>query len=678
MPNTSYRENLAPREVLFANPNVSSVRISPNGKCIAYLANTNGVMNLFVSAAENLEHVKHLTHITTKNISSFYWCYDNEHIVYLHDELGDENYKVYCASITTKQKKTLVDYDNVQTLVKQISPKHPSKIVIEMNYRRKDLFDLYIADVRTCSLRHLFENNKYTEIILDYDFNIRFGVYMTNNGGQIIDCISINSDDRYNTKVFMELSEQDATTSIEDKLATKIIGFNKDATKLWLADSRDADTSGLGLLDISTKETEILYRNSQADIEKVLLHPLTKEVIAISYNSHRVFYEVLDQSFAKDFELLQKKANGEDFNITSMSLDCNLWIIKYYGDISSKKYFLYNREKGDLRHLFTGNTTLQKFELSPTLFTTIEARDGLELKCYITLPKNRLKVEAPENRIFDPENVIQSDTAPLVLLVHGGPTYRDRWGSLITHQWLADRGYVVLSVNYRGSSGFGKSFVAAGNGEWADKMHNDLIDAVQWAVGNRICAKDQVAIMGRSYGGYAALLGATIAPEVFACAIDIVGPSNLETVLETCPQYWKPLYNVWKRKMGGDIDSEEGRQKLRAKSPITYIDNIKKPLLIVHGAHDIRVKSSESEQIVSALQTKNIPVTYLLYPDEGHSFSKPQNNMSFLAVVECFLALHLKGGKFEPTTKRQIEATSMQLKVGTLEITKHFKNQKYT
>ncbi len=285
--------------------------------------------------------------------------------------------------------------------------------------------------------------------------------------------------------------------------------------------------------------------------------------------------------------------------------------------------------------MFTNRQELEKVKLSKMYPLIIKSRDGLNLVSYLTLPY-----------WADPDNDSRpKKPLPMVLFVHGGPWARDSWGLNSAHQWLANRGYAVLSVNYRGSTGFGKDFINAANREWAGKMHDDLIDAVNWAIKQKIADKNRVAIMGGSYGGYATLVGMTFTPEVFACGVDIVGPSNLRTLLETIPPYWKPMMEMWATRVG-DPRTEEGRKFLDSRSPLTYVDRICRPLLIGQGANDPRVKQSESDQIVQAMQEKNIPVTYVLYSDEGHGFARPENRLSFFAVAEIFLAQHL-GGRFQ-------------------------------
>ena len=333
-------------------------------------------------------------------------------------------------------------------------------------------------------------------------------------------------------------------------------------------------------------------------------------------------------------EYLQAVEDGE-LVITSRTLDDTLWTAAYILDDGPVKFYLYDRAARKARYLFSSRTDLDDYRLAKMHPVVIRARDGLPLVSYLTLPP-----EADLDGDARPDRPL-----PMVLSVHGGPWARDSWGYHPTHQWLANRGYAVLSVNYRGSTGFGKDFINAANGQWARQMHDDLLDAVDWAVGEKIADKHKVAIMGGSYGGYATLVGLTFTPEVFVCGVDIVGPSSLVTLLENVPPYWIPFMPVMKDRVG-DHTTPEGRKKLLASSPLERVDRIERPLLIGQGANAPRVKQLEADQIVAAMQEKQIPVTYVLYPDEGHGFARPANRLSFNAVTEAFLAQHL-GGRFE-------------------------------
>jgi dipeptidyl aminopeptidase/acylaminoacyl peptidase len=361
-------------------------------------------------------------------------------------------------------------------------------------------------------------------------------------------------------------------------------------------------------------------------------------------------WRILDDAIRADMEYLESVEDGEVL-VTSRTLDDKLWTVAYLLDDGPVKFYLYDRDKKDAKFLFTSRDDLANYEFVKMHTPIIKSRDGLNLVSYLSLPKGS-----------DPDgDGIPDKPLPLVLDVHGGPWARDGWGFNSSHQWLADRGYAVLSVNYRGSTGFGKNFVNAANGEWSRKMHDDLIDAVNWAVEQGIANRDKVCIMGGSYGGYATLVGLTFTPEVFACGVDIVGPSSLVTLLQNVPPYWIPFMPVMKVRLG-DVDTEEGRAELLKMSPLPLVDKIVKPLLIGQGANDPRVTQLEADQIVHAMEAKKIPVTYVLYPDEGHGFSNEPNRMSFNAVTEAFLAEHL-GGKYEPVGD-DFEGSSIHVPVG--------------
>jgi dipeptidyl aminopeptidase/acylaminoacyl peptidase len=358
-------------------------------------------------------------------------------------------------------------------------------------------------------------------------------------------------------------------------------------------------------------------------------------VQAVATYYERKHWKVLDPAVAKDFEYLRTLADG-DVEVVSRTLDDRNWIVAYLVDDGPLRYYRYDRDAGKAEFLFTNRKALEGLPLAKMHPVVIKSRDGLNLVTYYTLP-----LGSDRDGDGRPDKPL-----PMVLDVHGGPWGRDTWGYNPNHQWLANRGYAVLSVNFRASTGFGKDFINAGNLQWAGTMHNDLIDAVDWAIQEGIAEPARVAIMGGSYGGYATLVGLTFTPEKFACGVDIVGPSNLVTLLNTIPPYWAPALELFIKRVG-DHRTEEGRAKLTERSPLTYVDRIQRPLLIGQGANDPRVKQAEADQIVEAMQQKHIPVTYVLYPDEGHGFARPENRMSFNAVAEAFLAEHL-GGRYEP------------------------------
>jgi dipeptidyl aminopeptidase/acylaminoacyl peptidase len=389
-------------------------------------------------------------------------------------------------------------------------------------------------------------------------------------------------------------------------------------------------------LDIATGKSKVVASSDLADVDGILSHPTENTILAASFTYLRKEWQVLDPSVKPDFDYLRTVADGE-LEITSQTLDNQQWSVAFLMDNGPVRYYRYDRQAKQAHFLFTNRKDLEDVKLARMHPLVIKARDGMKLVSYLTLPPGS-ESSADEARPSKP--------LPLVLNVHGGPWARDEWGYDSEHQLLANRGYAVLSVNFRGSTGFGKQYVNSGNREWAAKMHNDLLDAVKWAVDEKIADPKRIGIMGASYGGYATLVALTFTPDVFACGVDIVGPSNILTLLSTVPAYWQPAIQMFRDRVG-DFTSEEGKKFLESRSPLGLVDRIRRPLLIGQGANDPRVKQSESDQIVKAMQKHEIPVTYVLYPDEGHGFARPENQLSFYAVTEAFLKEHL-GGRAEP------------------------------
>ncbi len=446
-----------------------------------------------------------------------------------------------------------------------------------------------------------------------------------------------------------------AKIAMEDTLTTFPTGFDKTGRILYMVDSRGRDTAALTAINLETGNQTMIAQDTRADFSDALFHPTEKNIQAAAFTYERKQWQVLDKSIGKDLAYLRNVSEG-DMEVVSRTLDDKYWIVAYEIDNGPVRFYNYDREKNKASFLFTNRKSLEGLPLASMHPVIIKARDGLDLVSYLTLP--------PGTKSNG--KALQEKPLPIVLYVHGGSWARDEWGYDPYHQWLANRGYAVLSVNFRGSTGFGKKFLNAGNMEWAGKMHDDIIDAAHWAVKEGIADPKRIAIMGGSYGGYATLVGMTFTPEQFACGVDIVGPSNLITLLNTIPSYWAPEIEQFKKRVG-DHTTGEGRALLKERSPLSYADRIKKPLLIGQGANDPRVKQNESEQqIVRAMQDRNIPVTYVLYPDEGHGFVRPENRMSFNAVTEAFLSGCL-GGRYEPISD-DFKGSSITIPVGKEQI----------
>jgi dipeptidyl aminopeptidase/acylaminoacyl peptidase len=615
---------LIPRDLLFGNPDKVSTQISPDGRNLGFLAPKDGVMNVWVGPANSPEAALPVTNDTYRGIRSYGWAYTNQHILYLQDQNGDENWRIYSVNLSSGEILDLTPFEGVRAEFRALSPKHPYEAIIGLNKRDPEYHDLYLLNIETGNLTLILENRYFSGFEIDDDYKVRLASNMTADGGSEI--FMPTEDGGW--EPFMKID-------MEDTLTTGFAGFNKSNDLIYLIDSIGRNTAALYALDLNTNESTFLAEDPKSDLTGMMVHPTEKNVQAVAFYYERINWTIMDPAIEPDMELLNEVDDG-DMTVVSRSLDDNVWIAVYTKDNGPARYYYYDRLAGYVSFLFTDRELLEGLSLAGMTPAIIKTRDGLDMVSYYTLP-----VGSDGNGDGLPDEPL-----PMVLYVHGGPWGRDYWGFDPTHQWLANRGYAVLSVNFRGSTGLGKDFINAGNMEWGRKMHDDLIDAVNWSIEKKIANPEKIAIMGGSYGGYAALAGVTLTPRTFACAVDIVGPSNLITLLETIPPYWKPEIEQFTKRVG-DFRTEEGRKLLEERSPLTYADRIERPLLIGQGANDPRVKQNESDQIVKAMQAKGLPVTYVLYKDEGHGFARPESRLSFYAIVEAFLAEHL-GGSYQP------------------------------
>ena len=635
--------DLIPRDLLFGNPDKAMARISPDGQWISYIAPLSGVLNVWIAPANDLAAAKAVTNDTGRGIRFYTWTYSNQHLLYIQDQGGDENWRVYSVDLQSGETSDLTPFEDVQAQVTGVSANFPNEILIGINNRNPQLHDLYRANIDTGELTLVLENEGFLGFVTDSDYKVRYGTAMMPDGGMQVM--------RYAGAEATEPWSPFAQIAMEDSLTTAAVGMNAAGDTLYLIDSRGRDTAALMAVDTATDEATLLAENPKADAGGTLRHPTTHTVEAVSFTYEREEWTILDDAIAQDLAFLHTVADGE-VDVLDRTLDDQTWIVAYTMDNGPVRYYRYDRANKQTEFLFTNRAALEGLSLTNMHSVVIPARDGLSLVSYYSLP----------SWTYNNDNPIPNEPLPLILYVHGGPWARDDWGYNPVHQIFANRGYAVLSVNFRSSTGFGKAFLNAGNLEWGKKMHDDLIDAVDWAVNAGIADRNQVAIMGGSYGGYAALAGLTFTPEVFACGVDIVGPSNLNTLIESVPEYWKPMIQLMYTRVG-DPTTEEGQALLADRSPLTHTDKIQRPLLIGQGANDPRVKQAESDQIVDAMQEKGIPVTYVLYPDEGHGFARPENNLSFFAVAEAFLAKCLENERYEPIAGN-FEGSSIEVPTG--------------
>jgi dipeptidyl aminopeptidase/acylaminoacyl peptidase len=616
---------LVARTKFFGNPEKARARLSPDGKRLAYVAPVEGVLNVWVSPDDDPAKAKPVTSDKHRGIINYFWAYTSQHILYTQDKNGDEDFHVYGVNLDSGEIKDLTPLEKIRAEIEGVSEKFPGEILVGINKRDPRFHDVFRVNLATGERKLIQENPGLAGFLTDDDFRVRFAINFTPDAGQEL----LKPADNGKWEPMIKIGPLDAMT-------TSPAGFDKTGQKLYFIDSRERDTAALTTIDLATGKQTLIAEDPRADISGALTHPTEKNIQAVSFTYARTEWKIIDPAIKLDLDYLKTVADGE-IQITGRTLDDRRWTVAYVMDDGPVRFYLYDRQpQRKATFLFTSNGELEKLPLVKMHPQIIKSRDGLELVSYLSLPK-----------WSDPDGDGRpSEPLPMVLSVHGGPWARDEWGYDPEHQLLANRGYAVLAVNYRGSTGFGKEFLNKAQREWAGKMHDDLIDAVNWAVENKVAQKDNVAIMGGSYGGYATLVGLTFTPDVFACGVDIVGPSSLITLLENPPEYWFSFMPVMKLRVG-DWTSEAGRKFLESRSPLNFVDKIKKPLLIGQGANDPRVKQAEADQIVKAMNEKKIPVTYVLFHDEGHGFARPESRFAFYAITEGFLKTNL-GGRAEP------------------------------
>ncbi|MFP4253702.1 MAG: alpha/beta fold hydrolase [Halothece sp.] len=602
---------LIPRSILFGNPKRARPRLSPDAKYMAYLApDDQDVLQVWVRTIGETDD-KQVTQDKKRGIRAYFWTYKPDQLIYLQDADGDENFHLYAVNLANNVVRDLTPFQGVKAQPIDLDPETPDQVLVGLNLNDAQKFDVYRINLNNGAVE--FDTDNPGNIVswtADAQFQIRAAVAATADGGSDL--------------LYRETPNQDWEClrhwSADDEGG--VLSFSQDGKTLYIVGSHDANAQRLVSVDLNSKEETVIAADEQYDVGDVMIHPTKRHLEAVSFYKDQEEWQVLDSAIAPDFEAIRNFRQGE-FGIGSRDLADENWLVAYITDDGPVYYYHYHRNSKQFEFLFTNQPELEELPLAKMEPISFQARDGLTIHGYLTTP---VGVEAKQ--------------LPTVLYVHGGPWARDTWGYSPTVQWLANRGYAVLQVNFRGSTGYGKDFLNAGNREWGAAMHDDLIDAVEWLKQEGISDPNQIAIMGGSYGGYAALAGLTFTPEVFACGVDIVGPSNLITLINSVPPYWKPMMSMFAHRVG-NIETEE--DFLRSRSPLFYADQITKPLLIGQGANDPRVKQAESEQIVAAMREKGKPVQYALYTDEGHGFARPENRMHFYAITENFLAQYLNG-----------------------------------
>ncbi len=637
---------LIDREIFFDNPEIAMGRLSPDGKFISFIKPHKGNLNIWVKKInEPFEAALPITADTTRPITQYFWSKDSKYILYTKDKGGDENFNIYAvdpkeaATDRIPENRDLTKLQGVRVFIYAVPKSDPDAIFIGLNDRDKAWHDLYKLKISTGERTLIRQNSaeeRITGYIFDWDDNLRLAMRANVDGSN--DILRIDKDtlvDIYSTSV-LETAYP--------------IGFNKDNLKIFLVTNKgdNRDLLELILLDPQTRKEEIVESDpfKKVDIGNIVISEVNRDIIYTTYEDDRERYNWKDKSYQKDYEIIKKQIPDRDIYFSNSTDDEQYWLVSAYSDVDPGSTYLYDRKNKKLTFQYKPRPRIPVEEMANMRAITYKSSDGLEIPAYLTVPKG-----------------VEARNLPLVVLPHGGPWSRDGWGYNSYVQFLANRGYAVLSPNFRSSTGYGKKFLNAGNNEWGQKMQDDITWGVKHLIENGVADPKKIGIMGGSYGGYATLAGLAFTPDLYACGVSIVGPSNLITLLNSIPPYWESIRIVFHQRMG-DPSTDEGKAQLERQSPLNSAHKIKVPLLVVQGANDPRVNIHESDQIVIALRERGADVEYIVAPDEGHGFARPVNNMAMLAATEKFLAKHLDGRyqqSMTPEVKQRLEEITMDV-----------------
>jgi dipeptidyl aminopeptidase/acylaminoacyl peptidase len=641
---------LIDRELFFGDPEIAGAQISPDGKFIAFIKPFKGTRNIWIKATDApFDSAKPLTADTTRPIPAYFWSRDGKYILFVQDKAGDENYLVYAvnpaespaAGQDVPAARNLTDLKGVRAEIAAVPRTEPDAIYVGLNDRDKAWHDLYKVKISTGE-RTLIRQN--TERIVGWTFDLkdqlRLALRVADNGDTEI----LRVDDKAFTKVY--------SCNVFEGCGP--VRYHKDGRRVYFETNKGAgiDLTKLELFDPATGKEELVESDplNRVDLGDVQFSEVTDDMIATIYQDERNRIYWKDKSYEADYKLLQKKFPGKEIGFGSLTKDERLALISVHSDSDPGETYLFDRNTKKLTSQYRIREKLNRDYLASMQAVKYKSSDGLEIPAYLTLPKGA-----------EPKNL------PMVIFPHGGPWARDSWGYNPFAQFWANRGYAVLQPNFRGSTSYGKKFIDAGNKQWGDKMQDDITWGVKYLVAEGIADPKRVGIMGGSYGGYVTLAGVTFTPDVYAAAVDYVGPSNLITLLETIPPYWEAARQLFYQRMG-DPNTPEGKAQLNRQSPLNSATKIKTPLLVVQGANDPRVNKREADQIVIALRDRGFPVEYIVAPDEGHGFARPVNNMAMFAAAEKFFARYLNG-RYQEDMKPEVAARQKEITVDVKMVT---------
>jgi dipeptidyl aminopeptidase/acylaminoacyl peptidase len=596
-----------PLEVLLGNPDKAAPQVSPDGKQLTYVAPLDGVLNLWLGTVGG--DFEPITHDTDRGISGYMWCHDNKHLIYVQDNGGDENWHIYTIDLESREIVDRTPFEGVQAGIVAHERKYPNELLIRLNKDNPQLHDIWHLTLDTGELRKVAENPGFVGWAVDQDLKVRGAVAPQADGGM---SLVVRDDESSEWRQFVNFAAEDA-------MIAGPVGFTADGNGMYILSSIGANAARLVVKDIATGDERVIAEDPMYDCVNVTLEPVTRKPQIAWFLKETVEYQVLDPSIQADVDAITQIQTGE-FAIADRDHADETWLIAFDSDVGPVRFYAYDRRTKTAEFLFAHRPELETYDLAAMEPFEFKARDGLEVHGYLSFPLG------------------ERSNLPTVINVHGGPWYRDSWGLDAEAQWLANRGYLCIQVNFRGSLGYGKDFVNAGDREWGGAMQDDVSDAVQWSIDQGYTDPARVCIYGGSYGGYAALAGATFTPELYRCAVAMCGPANLKTFIESIPPYWTPMIAMFRKRVG---DPETEGEFLWSRSPLSKVDNIKGPMLIAHGANDPRVKLAETEQITSAMRAKGIDHELVVFDDEGHGFVKPPNRLRFYELTETFLSKHL-------------------------------------
>ena len=605
---------LIPLRDFFRNPVESGHSLSPNGEYIGFLKPWNSRMNIFVQKIGE-EDATRVTSVTERDIPGFFWATDDR-IVYSLDKGGDENYHVFAINRDGSNELDLTPFEETRASVIDDLRDDPEHMLIRHNERDKRTFDVFRVNVNTGESERLVKNpGNLVSFLTDHDGKLRIAT----------------TTDGVNTSVLYRETEDDEfrtilTTNFRESLSP--LFFTYDNKNLYASSNIGRDKEAIVLFDPREgKELEVIYEHPQVDVSALLRSDKRKIITGVAFTAAKRGYHFFDDKRREMQDFLKQQLPDQEIALVSYNLDENKYLVRANSDRSRGAYYFYDLEKEELTHLADISPWLEPKELAPMRPIVFQSRDGLLIYGYLTLPVG-----------------VEPQDLPTVILPHGGPWARDTWGFRPDVQFLANRGYAVLQINFRGSTGFGRKFWEMSFKEWGQTMQNDVTDGVEWLIDQGISDPDRIGIFGASYGGYVVLAGLAFTPDLYACGVDYVGVSSLFTILETIPPYWEPMREMMYEMMG---DPEKDQDMMRAVSPVFHADKIKSPLMIAQGANDPRVKISESDQIVAALKERGIEVPYMVKDNEGHGFRNEENRFEVYRAMEQFFGEHLKG-RVEP------------------------------